>query len=173
MQEFDFPLDLDIKSFLVFLICYLIVVVVVSWLGGYFYKVKDPYGRDDLQVGVKRANLWAKVSGGIGVFIVVFTCLMWEDCFNRLDLYPNGTVKVWFGHANVKVMTIDNAEIDSIHYGVRKGCLDCYVRIQLKNGKSYKSTFGYQCKDAFHALKRVSNTKGDRVESSIYSKGLH
>ena len=159
MQEFNFPYDLAISSFLVFLISFFIVVIAVCWLGGYFYQVRDPYGREDRLAGLKRANLWAKVAGCIGFFTVVITCLAWKECFYRLDLYSDNTVRLWFSYSKVKVVTISRAEIDSIHFGLVKGGSDCYLHIQLKNGKSYDSTLGRQCRNAFQALTQASNTK--------------
>lgn len=152
MQEFNFPSDLDLNTFLIFLIPFLIFVVAACWLNGYFFEAKDPYGREDRLVGAKRANLWAKVAGGLVCTIVLLTWLGWENCFYRLDLSPDGYLKIWRNNPRTEIITMNKTEIDSIHYGLRKGSLDCYVRIQLKDGTVYKSTFGNQCKSAYESL---------------------
>ena len=159
MQVFNFPLDLDVNTFMIIFMFFLIVACAISWVSGYSYEPEGLDGREDRISDVQRANLWAKVTGCIGFVCVVLILLSWENCFNRLDLSSNRYAQIWFGNPDAKVITISKIEIDSIHYGLRKGSLDCYVRIQLKSGKSYKSTFGNQCRDAYASLNKFVNSK--------------
>ena len=109
-------------------------------------------------VGLKRANLWAKIASVLGFILIISTCLKWEDCFYRLNISTD-YVQVWFDYPEARVITISKSDMDSIHYGFTKAYMNCHVQIQLKNGKSYESTDGNQCSEAYQALIKFVQSK--------------
>ncbi len=152
MQEFNFPHDLDIWSFFIVLVSFLLFIVIACWLNGYFHKEKELDGRVDRLHGLPRANLWSKVASCLGLIVLLLTWLKWDECFYRLNISSH-YVQVWFVSPHKeKTIVIEKDNIDSIHYGFQKAGSNCFVRIQLKNGTSYKSTIGKACKNAYTSL---------------------
>ncbi len=157
MQVFDFPPELGLISSLRLLFSFFLFVTTICWFAGYYYKASSPNDALNIYSGRKRAILWSKISTGIGLFLILYCAATWQDRFYRMALYPEGYVKLWAGNSKKTPLTLVKKDIDSIHYGVASKGGWCYVRIQLKNGESYKSTdiFDERCKLAFDALNAV------------------